>query len=262
MEDYKNAYDKTYIDYSELLCTATKIIVDNAINDVRFDQTVECTIKDASKAKKGIYRVNNGSATFVAYSYDEYREGDSVYVLVPNGDYNNDKTIIGKKVKDKTIPYHYIAPFDNLLDITGNLLTVDIGAPGLTANMPKEYNEEVVKNDNTIVIERRTDGWEKQIFELTPDDLNNGKGYEDFTRLGIRASFQSWLSEYHCAAGNYGLRIEIIYRSSDTIEKSENPKDLPLTQTEIILDCADMIGNPYAFESFYQQEKQNLFIFL
>nr|DAI51073.1 MAG TPA: hypothetical protein [Caudoviricetes sp.] len=53
---------------------------------------------------------------------------------IPQGDYNNDKIITGrKKDKDSVEPYIYHNPIDTVLDITGNI-NPDDKQFGLIAN--------------------------------------------------------------------------------------------------------------------------------
>lgn len=265
---------------ADSICESIEIITQGILEGIKYDQTIECTIIDVSKANQGIYRVSNGSTSFIAYSTEKYSEGASVYVTIPNGDYNNEKLIIGKKVSNENEPFHYTAPFDKLLDISGNLiLENDQKTAGLVANRPGMYYEEVygvtadtyknyyiysdeakefiyMKNSTTPYdskeqyYERHTDGMIKKIFDT--GELNDGHGYSDFTRLGLRASFQAWLLEYHCIQGNYGIALKVTFKETDIID---NKEELKTYQRVLYLQCEDMIGSPYQFESFYQQEK-------
>ena len=65
------------------------------MKNLQFDKTVKCSITDDSKSEQGEYTVTDGSSTFKAYSEStKYSNGASVYVNIPNGDYNNKKLII------------------------------------------------------------------------------------------------------------------------------------------------------------------------
>ena len=208
--------------YSDILCQAIEIVSSSIVDGISFDRTIECTIVDDSSKAKGKYIVSDGSTKFEVYStVTTYRDGNVVYVTIPNNNFNNQKFITGKKVSDTSEPFIFTTPFDTILDLTNNLV---LGSTfgGLVANGEIESVE---------------------LFNLT--DLN----YRGFTRFGIQASFKSWLKELKVVNGNYGIKLTIT-------DKSENV-DAEWIEAEhyLLLDSSDMYGNPYDFDSFFQQEK-------
>lgn len=75
--------------YSEILCTAIDEIVTQKLQGVNFDITKLCTIVNADEAHAGKYMVSDGAIKFDAYCDNTaYRVGQSVYVMVPKGDYS------------------------------------------------------------------------------------------------------------------------------------------------------------------------------
>lgn len=85
------------MDIAEQIFQAIDTIVTKKVEGINFDTTINCTITDAKYASEGKYTVSSGSATFTAYSVTtNYKEKDAVYVIVPNGDYNQQKIIVGK----------------------------------------------------------------------------------------------------------------------------------------------------------------------
>ena len=130
-------------DYGEIICQAVDTIITGRLSALSYDQTVLCTIVDDSKRSQGIYVVSNGSTKFEVYSTtDEYRNNTNVYVLIPNGDWNETKTITGKKIiKEQEKTYNYRNPFDFLVDVTGNMISAPIGNNiGLVANSPDDQD--------------------------------------------------------------------------------------------------------------------------
>ena len=68
-------------------------------NELAFDRTITAEIVRLSDAELGEYYVKYQHGIFKAYVLNEnqtYREGDSVYVKIPDGDYSNKKIIEGK----------------------------------------------------------------------------------------------------------------------------------------------------------------------
>lgn len=216
------------MNYNEIFCESMEIIAKNVLDGISYDKTIACKIVKDDKKKQGEYTVSNGSMEFVAYSQDQsYYKGAMVYVTIPEGDYNNTKIIVGKKANTDLEPYTYKTPFSDFLDVSENLYLGDF-SNGLTANDPTE-------GQNAILLYEKT-------YET---------GFSDFTRFGIRADFKSWLKEMDCVTGEYGLKIILEFQASSTTSDEEKK-----TYTKsLYLNTNDMIGNPYAFESFFSQEQ-------
>lgn len=209
---------------SESLFKAIDIITSKRLTELEFDKTIIATITDTTNAAFGDYILTDGATTFHAYSSDvSYKTGTNVYVTVPNGDFSKQKQILGKYVADEEASfYNYVSPFDKFVDITGDL-----------CDEPQEVS--LIAN-----------GTASEAL-ITNIDIPAGK---DFTRLGIKADFQAWLKNYNVIDGNYGIRIDVV-SSEPTTTTTNN-----LTRTyRFYLDCKDMIGNPYNFDSYYTQEK-------
>jgi hypothetical protein len=67
-----------------------------------FDRTIICKIEDASNRKEGKYTVSDGTKSFTVYSSDTgLRESDSVYVTIPEGDFEKQKMIVGKEINEE-----------------------------------------------------------------------------------------------------------------------------------------------------------------
>lgn len=79
------------------MCQAIDTIVKQRLSEIKFDETILCTIIDDSKREFGCYRVQYGGLTFEAFGENRnYRNGEQVYVLIPKGDYTQQKIIICK----------------------------------------------------------------------------------------------------------------------------------------------------------------------
>lgn len=211
--------------YGEIVCEATSVIVEEMLKALHFDQTIIGTIVDDSEKTKGKYRISYNSVVFDAYSANtSLFKGDNVYVQIPNGDWSEQKMILSKKIdKNSEDRVVYYDPFDSFVDITNNLITTNTGQTSLVAN--GELGSREI--------------W-------APTGLNLAK----YTRLGIKASFRAWLNEYDTIRGNYGLRLTITGKMDNATEK----EDINIVKY-CILDCGNMIGNPYNFESYYDQKQ-------
>ena len=222
------------VDYSEILMQSMDVLVSKRLSDLQFDKTIICTIVDASNAKKGEYEVTDGATTFTAYSKDDtFKEEDSVYITIPNGDYGNQKLIVGKHVGQGE-SLTYISPLDSFINITGDLCNFTSTASLLANSM-----NTITKDGQTLQVPYRKTIWKGTV--------SNGKGFE---RLGIKADFKTWLKKLKVNSGNYGLCLFVSYVDKATVNASDSVK-----VAQYILDSDDMYGNPYNFESFYTQSK-------
>lgn len=232
--------------YGEVLCQAVDEIVRTRLEGISYDQTILCTIVDDSKREQGVYVVTNNSTTkFEAFSsITNYRNRDNVYVQIPSGDWNQQKIIVAKKTAKDNEPFVYKRPFESLVDITGNLIkdNIDDNLTGLLAN----------SNDHQVITL-----W---TYNIDNDALSKstGKPHAAYTRLGLQAGFKSLISPfydndtvYNVTSGDYGLRL-IITATDEKTSKEEADKQ---AEYVLYLNCADMNGNPYDFQSYYTQEK-------
>ena len=128
--------EKAKAAFAEQLFQAMDAITTKRLEHLSYDKTVTCQIIDASDSDKGEYIVSDSVTDFVAYSENaSYSEGTWVYVSIPNGDFNQQKHIVGKYVADNTEYFNYKNPLDSYIDITGNLLDFEEDQTfGLIAN--------------------------------------------------------------------------------------------------------------------------------
>ena len=88
------------LNISENFCEAVDQIVTARLQEIKADKTIDCTINKIEKIETGYnYTVFDGSISFTVYSDQSYMKGDEVLVLIPQGDYSNQKIITGLKRK-------------------------------------------------------------------------------------------------------------------------------------------------------------------
>lgn len=216
---------------------------DEQIKKVDYDKTILCTITNADNAEQGEYTVTDGSSHFLAYSADKkYKKNDNVYVLIPEGDFNATKQIIGKHTSadDKSITY--ISPFENYFDITGNLFN-STGRVGLLANDTEASTEEtfnirIGEEESSFPVERMIKGTLYHYLGTYDGDELSG-----FERLGVKADFESFTPQ--AITGDYGIELGISYTDKDGADGF----------TTVRLNSTDMWGNPYNFGSPFTQEQ-------
>lgn len=210
-------------DITENLLGAVQIVVDEAIKKVKYDKTILCSIVSIDNDAGDEYTVSDGSMKFTAFGDSGYKIDTNVYVLIPNGDYNNKCLIVGRYVSSDTQSFSYVSPMDNFLQLTGNLYSGKEGE--LLAN--GEIQEDLLQSLNV------------------PEGVSIG-----YDRLGISADFKTNLTQYNVISGSYGLHLDIGWE-----EKNSSSNTTQKHRSNIYLDTTDMWGNPYNYNTYFTQEK-------
>ena len=229
------------VDYGELFCDIIDTVVKARLQGISYDSTILCQIVDDSNKEQGKYIVSNGSAKFEAFSTDaSLKKGNNVYVQIPRGDMNEQKFIIGKKNNNDNPQefFNYKNPFDQLIDITSNLIKDDLSTgKGLVAN-----------DEDTPDI---------SLWSYQPEVPLSG-----YTRLGIQAQFNTRLNPFfnknnepcEIVQGNYGLVLRVAAQKDDILNEEQNDQE-QIEYYDFYLNTKHMNGNPYNFnDGYYQQE--------
>ena len=210
-------------DYQNDLFKSIDLITQSAINKLQVNKTITCRIIDNSNATYGEYLVSDGSTTYTAYdkSKEEYEVDEQVYVLVPNGDYNNQLTILGRIVSENSKPFNWVSPMENYLNATDALINI--------------------KNEAALIA-----NGDIQKLVLIQKEFPNALSAYDC--LGIKATFKSLLNVYDTVSGTYGLEFIIEGRSFNGANNDLVPASVTYTW-----DTSEMYGNPYNFLTFFPQ---------
>lgn len=192
---------------AENMLTAMQIIAESQPNNN--DITIDGFIIDASRAKEGVYTVGSGYSQFTAYAFTTYKENDDVYILIPCGDYNNTKLIVGRRMTENSGAYNVIDELENMVffhDSDSSLINFSGKSLGIQAN-------------NSLTQEILIGTWEGS--------------YAGVSRLGLAPTFTSYLKPLGIINGNYGIRL-LITDNTGTVEKVE-------------FDSSEYFGNPYNY---------------
>ena len=190
------------IDIAEQICLAVDQIIAKRLEDINYDTTITGTIVDNTDAKTYKYTCSNGSSNFIAYSRDTtYKVGDSVQITIPNGDYDQQKIIIGKYVaEDNDTPYIYTQPLDTIINVSSNLINnKEVIYGSLLAN------EDSHTKDSSFDLE----------VHLWTDSFDVPQA--GFNRLGLAGQFRTWISSLEPKAGDFGYRLEIFTENPEIV---------------------------------------------
>lgn len=214
------------------LFDAIYAIATGVIESKNFDITKECKIvevyTDTSGNRTGVYKVKSQNATYDAYAKkgEIYYSGELVYVQIPNGDFNAQKFILGRKTEDdngKSV-YNFELPFDNFLGLYSlteyNPLKNEFG---FWANCPEHGSETDAKEEDLIWY------WPAQGEVSDKDNIYA-------TRLGVEVNLTTLLHGYMPISGHYGFRIIVSGK-----DQTQN-----ITK-EFFFTDNNMYGNPYAY---------------
>lgn len=192
---------------AENMLTAMQIIAESQPNNN--DITIEGFIVDASRAKEGVYTVGSGYSQFTAYAFTTYKENDDVYILIPGGDYNKTKFIVGRRMTESSGAYNVTDELENMVffhDSNSSLINFSGKSLGIQAN-------------NSLTQEILIGTWEGS--------------YAGVSRLGLAPTFTSYLKPLGITNGSYGIRL-FITDNTGVVEKVE-------------FDSSEYFGNPYNY---------------
>lgn len=235
------------------LFDAIYTIVSGVVSRQNYDITKECRVIEAYTNDAGertnVYKVKSQDAIFDAYARqgDVYSVDQWVYVLIPNGDFKQQKFITGIKVNsdDTNDIYSLKLPFDNFVGFYNLSLNTPMSEVGYWANCP-------FHGDSTIqVAEPKSDG---VIFPLNEDHMwhweNREKKAIAATKLGLSLDVTTLLHAFNPSQGTYGVRI-VVKGMTSTGEESTATE--PLVR-EYYFTNQQMYGNPYAYSTGSTQE--------
>lgn len=192
---------------AENMLTAMQIIAESQPNNN--DITIDGFIIDASRAKEGVYTVGSGYSQFTAYAFTTYKENDDVYILIPGGDYNKTKFIVGRRMTESSGAYNVTDELENMVffhDSNSSLINFSGKSLGIQAN-------------NSLTQEILIGTWEGS--------------YAGVSRLGLAPTFTSYLKPLGIINGSYGIRL-FITDNTGAVEKVE-------------FDSSEYFGNPYNY---------------
>ena len=86
------------VNIEKQICDAIEILVKRAVATARFDRTIMANIISCVNETTGEYRCRYQDSTFSAWALegDRYEKGMSVYILIPENDFEKEKIILNR----------------------------------------------------------------------------------------------------------------------------------------------------------------------
>lgn len=232
---------------------AMDTIVKGAIRDLRYDQTIEAIVISTDKYEDGVYTVRSENASFEAYSSQRYYVNDTVYVMIPQGDFSKQKFITGRKMDQVSTESSFTLklPFDDFIPLQNltpefNIKPLPTEPVGFIANHGNGSDavEEHLKHgaiiSNADIVAGKTEAYD-EVNCIGHWKLANNQPVLT-TKLAISLEVESYLQQYRPYMGRYGLRMLVTGMSKST----ETESSREVTQ-EIYFTNDDMYGNTYAY---------------
>ena len=218
-----------------ILKTIDLVVKDN-LNKIHFDQSIKGIIDSVVNINTGEYKIKYEDGIFSAFSENTsiiYKEGDQVWIKIPEGDYSNKKLIESK-----------ISSLDSSDNDSNNRNNISINV--LEPSWDEFYNYN--KSEQFGLIAGVSSPL--RIWQHTNESDTIFSNYNTlYGKIQLKASFQTNLmSDYN--SGNYGLKIGFRVRKYD--ENGEEVIDIIYYN----LDLSSFIGSPYKLNTFTPQSVQ------
>lgn len=212
--------------YEETLCQAMQLIAENAVKNAGYDKTIQATIISCEDKTTGCYKVQYQDNIFLAYSADtkvKYTKGNLVYILIPNSNFDNNKTILGSVTKMGS-DYIDVTDEKDQYEIIGNNI----------CQQDKEFKLSTYETAIKVLYDAET-----SIDELGLNEFDAGEYLSSATYLMLTASIKTSIAASQRYLGNYGLLVEAEFK--------DNAGTDTIVSKSYILDVNTMTGNPYKY---------------
>lgn len=233
---------------NENIVTAMDILITKRLEQLKYNVTKICTIIDNVYKSLGKYTVQEEVIQYDAYSENtNLNIGDSVLVMIPNGDYNEQKIILNKVATDSdlTTSVAYTSPLKSMLSFTDNIIEKDLIQPDSESGVRnKKYFSLLANGDNKNGLLNPEVETSKLLYTIPWTAYNN------YDRIGISADFQTWLKDLGTISGDYGLELLFFNSKASIIDQEKK-----LSTYRFTFGLNDILGDPYNFPSYFTQEK-------
>ena len=209
------------------ICEAIDIIVEQAINKAQYDKTIQATIVSCIDQTIGKYKVKYQDSFFYAYATSSdltYTPNSVVYVLIPNGDMSNEKTIVGNTRK---LGINYVPTIEDedIYEVTGNNCITENNSFELCSY--KEKTTEVIYSSK-----------DTSLNKINIDNVAVNEYIKNSKTIKCGATIKTSLDRKQQFQGNYGIIFALDFYDNASEE---------IVTRNYILDVDKMTGNPYKF---------------
>ena len=219
---------------------AIDIIVSKKVSEAGYDKTIQGVIVSCSDPTIGKYKIRYQDSFFYAFATNmevTYTKGSSVYILVPKGDFRQQKTILGA-VEKLGINYIAVAERDEAYIQSGQNCIKDNGKQIAISS----YLQNLAHNSKYLKVIYSHNGGSKNLINIDTTRFQEYIKTSSSLICGstIRTNFNAQQKE----RGNYGIIFRLSFKDNNTgasIIRS------------FLLDINKMTGNPYNYNQPLRQ---------
>ncbi len=219
------------------ICEAIELIVERAVNNAKYDKTIQAVVQSCVDATIGKYKISYQDSSFYAYATNAditYPNGSMVYILVPGNDMSKNKTILGT-VDKLGINYITKVDGDEAYDVVGTNCISSSGIYKLSSyfkpNSPDQKPTSFIK----ILYSN-----ELKNNELQVDNIALKEYIKESSSLICGAFFRTSLAAEQQYQGNYGIVFGL-----DFYDNANGNEEGQVVTRYYTVDVDNMTGNPY-----------------
>lgn len=223
------------VQYENQIIDAIETIVQDAVDNAGYDKTIQGVIIECEDASIGKYKIQCENNYFEAYSQDIdtlYSIGQLVNVSVPNNDMSQIKTII-KAVDKNYIEQNAVYETKDYYASLGNNIL----------NYSNVFSLCSYKSEDSVILYDK----DLSINEISFDETAFSLNLEKSNIITFGADFKTKLNGEQQAKGNYGICLEVKFRS--------NADASNIITKKYVLDINSMEGMPYRFINYNRRVK-------
>ena len=240
IKEKKGGASKDMSDNSNIqnsLFEAMKIFSESAAANSGATITIDGTVTAVNDEAAGVYSVEYLGSTFEVHANSNatYSVGDSVYVLVPDGDFTKEKIILGLISASASAYTNNIENGKNYYEVSDNLVDNSSGIIKLSSYAtikPGDNKTNITAHDAT-----------------TFGALINGY-LGDYRTFKLSLSAKTSLVVTQQSKGNYGISLNIPIK--ETAETGQGKQTE--TWKTVYLETANFVGTPYRYLAWAPQE--------
>lgn len=228
----------------DAILDAIDTLVNHRIENLQADKTVTATIVQCTNSLTGEYKCSYNGGLLYAYAQEgvTYTQNQSVYILVPQGDFTQKKTIVSKT--------QAIEDDQNITFVSSALSNYNLIGKNPLSDTNKLYPiglNSYLKNDYELLYQR---GMEGTFLSIDAQELANN--LKEAEALLIEASFLTRLPKAHklSNSGFYGLQFVLAFADRDEVDEEGNAAVKYLSYT---IDNNNMVGNPFQLSNWTEQ---------
>ena len=255
----------TFLDIQNAILEAVDSLTSQRIDKLQLDKTVVAEIIICTDALKREYKCAYNGGFFVAYAHEgvTYTPGQSVYVLIPQNDFSNTKTIVGlSSAQDDDNNISFVSSALADYNLIGKNVINDkhqIQPLGLHSYKNEDYwllYDHDLKDEPILDTDGRPTGKYYRDEFVSINELEFKNNLKEAEALMVEANFQTRLPKKHrlSSTGSYGLQFVLAFSDRNETVPDENEKSKPdIKYLSYVIDSNNMTGSPMNFIEWSEQ---------